>query len=448
MFRRLLIANRGEVAARVARTARRMGVEVVAVASLADKDQAWLRAVDRVVVIGEARSQQSYLDQDALLEVARHTGCSAVHPGWGFLSENAVFAARCAAAGLTFVGPSPEHIRRMGDKALARTTMRQLGLDPIPGSRAVVEDLDTARRVAAEVGYPVLLKAVSGGGGKGMRAVEREAELAEGFAHARAEATASFGDGRLYIERRILRGRHIEVQVIADGYGNAIALGERECSLQRRHQKVLEEGPSPGLPAEERARILPLVADVVARSGYVNAGTIEMLLDQDGRAWFMEMNTRLQVEHPVTEAITGLDLVELQLRVAAGERLPLTQAQVKVEGHAIECRINAEDPSNNFRPAPGLITRLVLPEGPGVRVDTHLAAGDRVPPYYDSMIAKLIVHGVDRAQAIDRMRAALAASVVEGVTSNLDLHRRILQWAPFVSGRYDTTSLESDLMGA
>jgi acetyl-CoA carboxylase biotin carboxylase subunit len=448
MFRRLLIANRGEVAARIARTARRMGIEVVAVASTADQDQAWLQQVDRVVVIGEARASSSYLDQDALLEVARHTACSAVHPGWGFLAENAVFAARCASIGLSFVGPSPEQMRLMGDKALARSTMRALGLAPIPGSKEVVEDLPTARTVAAEVGYPILLKAVAGGGGKGMRAVEHEDGLAEGFAQARAEALASFGDGRLYIERRILGGRHVEVQVIADGYGNSAALGERECSLQRRHQKVLEEAPSPGLPAEERARILPLVADVVRRAGYVNAGTVEMLLDRDGRAWFMEMNTRLQVEHPVTEAITGLDLVELQLRVAAGERLPLRAEDVQVRGHALECRINAEDPSQGFRPSPGLLKRLVLPEGEGVRVDTHLTTGDRIPPYYDSMVAKVIVHGADREQAIARMKKALSEMVVEGVTTNLGLHQRILDWEPFRTGRYDTTSLETDLMGA
>jgi acetyl-CoA carboxylase biotin carboxylase subunit len=424
-----------------------MGIEVVVVASAADKDQAWLADVDHVVTIGGPHAAVSYLDQDALLEVARHCGVSAIHPGWGFLAENDVFAARCASAGITFVGPSPEHMRQMGDKALARRTMRALGLDPIPGSRAIVDDVDHARVVAREVGYPILLKAVAGGGGKGMRGVDRPEDLAQAFAAARGEAVSSFGDGRLYIERRILGGRHIEVQVIADHEGNCIHLGDRECSLQRRHQKVLEEALSPGLPEEERARILPLVADVVRRSGYVNAGTIEMLLDRDGHAWFMEMNTRLQVEHPVTECITGLDLVELQLRVAAREPLPLRQEDVVFRGHAIECRINAEDPSQGFRPSPGRVTRLDFPTGKGIRVDTHLRAGDRIPPYYDSMIAKLIVHGDDRADALDLLGRALQEVRIEGVKTNLDLQRRIVAWDVFRQGRYDTTSLESDLMG-
>ena len=445
MFRRILIANRGEVAARVFRTARRMGIEVVVVASAADRDQQWLAEVDRVVPIGGARAAQSYLDQDALLEVARHTGCSAVHPGWGFLAENDVFAARCEAAGLTFVGPSPEHMRQMGDKALARKTMTALGLSPIPGSEEEVADLADARRVAEEVGYPILLKAVAGGGGKGMRPVDDPSQLDAAFEEATAEAVASFGDGRLYIERRIVGGRHVEVQVIADHYGQCLVLGERECSLQRRHQKVLEEGPSPGLPPAERERILPRVADVIRRSGYVNAGTVEMLLDADQRLWFMEMNTRLQVEHPVTEALTGVDLVELQLRVAANERLPITE--VTPRGHAIECRINAEDPEDGFRPCPGRVTGLSFPTGDGIRVDTHLRGGDRISPHYDSMVAKVIAWGDDRAMARARMAAALAATRVEGVRTNLGLHQRILDWDVFAGGNYDTKSLERDLVG-
>ncbi len=446
MFRRLMIANRGEVAARIARTARRMGIEVVAIASEADRAQAWLASVDHLVLIGPGRAAESYLDQDAVLEVAHHMKCAAIHPGWGFLAENDVFAARCEAAGITFVGPSATHIRQMGDKALARQTMRELGLHPIPGSAAPVETVEEAARVAEEVGYPVLLKAVAGGGGRGMRGVDRPEDLAAAFQEASAEAVASFGDGRIYLERRIQRGRHIEIQVIADGWGNVLVLGERECSLQRRHQKVLEEGPSPGLPDEERARILPLVADVVRRSGYVNAGTVEMLLDEHGKAWFMEMNTRLQVEHTVTELITGLDLVELQLRVAANEPLPFTQDEVRVTGHAIECRINAEDPSQGFRPCPGLVTELRFPEADHIRVDTHLSSGDRIPAHYDSMVAKLLVHGATRDEALDRMAAALEGTVVEGVTTNIELHKRILAWEVFRSGRYDTTSLESQLM--
>jgi acetyl-CoA carboxylase biotin carboxylase subunit len=443
MFRRLLVANRGEVAARVARTARRMGIEVVAVASAADRDQAWLREVDVVVPLGPAAAGRSYLDQDALIEVARHTRCAAVHPGWGFLAENEAFAARCEAAGITFVGPSPAHMRSMGDKACARRTMRALGLAPIPGTEGAVANAEDALIAAAEVGYPVLLKAVAGGGGRGMRGVDRPEDLAAAFHQASTEAQGAFGDGSMYLERRISGGRHVEIQVIADRYGGVLVLGERECSLQRRHQKVVEEGPSPGLTAAERARILPLVGDVIRRSGYVNAGTIEMLVDEHGTAWFMEMNTRLQVEHGVTELLTGLDLVELQLRVAANEPLPLRQEDVVVRGHAIECRINAEDPNDGFRPCPGKVTRLAFPDG--VRVDTALTSGDRIPPTYDSMVAKLLVHADDRPAAIAAMSAALEGTVVEGVTTNIDLHKKILRWEPFVSGQYTTTTLEQHL---
>jgi acetyl-CoA carboxylase biotin carboxylase subunit len=445
MFRRLLIANRGEVAARVARTCRRMGIQTVAVASAADRAQAWLVDVDQVVGIGASRAADSYLDAGALLEVGLATGCSAVHPGWGFLSENASFASRCEAAGLTFVGPSPAHMRAMGDKAVARATMAALGMPIIPGSKDPVATVDEARAAADAVGYPVLLKAVSGGGGRGMRAVDGPDQLASAFQQASAEALSAFGDGSLYLERRIVGGRHVEVQVIADHYGQAVHLGERECSVQRRHQKVVEESPSPGLSPSERERVLPLVADVVARSGYRNAGTVEMLLDQQGRLYFMEMNTRLQVEHPVTEQVTGVDLVEWQLRVAARERLPLSQGAIRSAGHAIELRINAEDPSQGFRPSPGLVERLRFPDGEGIRIDTHLREGDRIPPNYDSMVAKLIVHAADRATCLERARAALGRVEIDGVRTNLDLLGRVLRWGPFVSGRYDTTSLETHL---
>ncbi len=446
MFRRILIANRGEVAARVLRTCRRMGVEVVAVASAADRDAAWLADADVVVGLGGARASESYLDQDALIEAALRHRCAAVHPGWGFLAENDRFASRCTAAGLTFIGPEPRHLREMGDKALARRTMASLGLPVIPGTRDPLEDAAAARRAADEVGYPVLLKAVAGGGGRGMRRVDDPADLEAAFAEASAEAISSFGDGRIYLERRIVGGRHIEVQVVGDRYGNAVHLGERECSIQRRHQKVIEEAPSPGLPPAERARILPLVADAIARAGYRGAGTVEMLLDADGRMWFMERNTRLQGEHPVTEQITGVDLVEWQLRVAANERLPLSQGELSSQGHALECRINAEDPDQGFRPSPGRIDVLEPPEGEVIRWDTHLRAGDRIPPNYDSMIAKLVVRGQDREQALERTRQALARTRIEGVKTNVGLHQRILGWEPFTSGRYDTTSLEQDLM--
>jgi len=447
MFRRVLIANRGEVAARVARTCRRMGIATVAVASSADRGQAWLDEVDQIVGIGGARPAQSYLDGAALIEAALASGATAVHPGWGFLSENGAFASQCEAAGLTFIGPSPEHMRRMGDKAEARATMAALGMPIIPGSKEPVDTLEQARVVAEEVGYPVLLKAVSGGGGRGMRAVDSPDDLADAFAAATAEALSSFGDGRLYLERRIVGGRHVEVQVICDHYGQALHLGERECSLQRRHQKVLEEAPSPGLSPAERSRVLPLVADVVARAGYRNAGTVEMLLDADGNLWFMEMNTRLQVEHPVTEQVVGVDLVEWQLRVAAREPLPARQSDIRPTGHAIECRLNAEDPDDGFRPSPGVVSRLTFPQGEGIRVDTHLRSGDRIPPYYDSMVAKLIVSGADRDQAIARLRAALDEVVIEGVKTNIELHKRILGWDAFTSGHYDTRSLERELMG-
>ena len=448
MFRRILIANRGEVAARVLRTCRRMGVGAVAVASAADADASWLADADRVVRIGGARATESYLDQAALIEAALHHQCTAVHPGWGFLAENDQFATRCAAAGLTFVGPQPMHLRMMGDKAVARRTMSALGMPVIPGTEEPLADLAAARSAAEEIGFPVLLKAVAGGGGKGMRRVDEPKDLDDAFVQAQAEAIASFGDGRLYMERRIVGGRHIEVQVVADRYGNALHLGERECSLQRRHQKVLEEAPSPGLPAGERERILPVVADVIARSGYRNVGTVEMLLDADDRLWFMEMNTRLQVEHPVTEEITGVDLVEWQLRIAANEPLDSLTRGTATAAHAIECRINAEDPDQGFRPSPGTVTALQFPAAQeGLRVDTHLAAGDRIPPHYDSMIAKLIVSGPDRSTTLDRLRAILDHVTIEGVTTNLGLHKRIVTWQPFVSGAYDITSLESDLMG-
>ncbi|MBX2801171.1 MAG: ATP-grasp domain-containing protein [Myxococcales bacterium] len=443
MFRRILIANRGEVAARVLRTCTRLGVEVVAVASDADREASWLADATEVVSIGASRAQRSYLDSSALIEAALHHRCSAVHPGWGFLSENEAFATQCAAAGLTFVGPDPVHLRLMGDKAAARSTMARLGLPVIPGTRRPLGSLQEARAAAEEVGFPILLKAVSGGGGRGMRRVDDPSELEAAFSEAQAEATASFGDGRLYLERRIVGGRHVEVQVVGDRFGNAVHLGERECSLQRRHQKVLEEAPSPALSAAQRQQTLPLVAEVVARSGYRNAGTVEMLLDADDNLWFMEMNTRLQVEHPVSEATTGIDLVEWQLRIAANEPLPCTQEEIAHTGHALECRINAEDPDNGFRPSPGILGVFELPEADGVRVDTHLRAGDRIPPDYDSMIAKVIVHAADRASAIEAMGKALQRIRIEGVTTNVALHQRILQWDAFRSGIYDTTSLES-----
>jgi len=446
VFRRILIANRGEVAHRVLQTCHRLGIEVVAITSIADREQAWLAEADHVVCIGAAAARASYLNQDAVLEVAKQYCVSAIHPGWGFLAENAQFAQRCETRGVTFIGPSARHILEMGDKSLARKTMAGLGMPVIPGTKDPLLGIEQAREIAVELGYPVLIKAVAGGGGRGMRAATDEASLEQAYLEAGAEAAAAFGDGRLYLEKQIIGGRHVEVQVVADHFGACATMGERECSLQRRHQKVLEEAPSPGLSETERDRILPIVAEAVRRSGYRNVGTVEMLLDAEGALWFMEMNTRLQVEHAVSEAVTGVDLVECQLRVAANERLGDILGEAPVRGHAIECRINAEDPDNGFRPSPGRVTRLVWPKGDGIRVDTHLTEGDRISPHYDSMIGKIIVSAPDRDQCLTRLEGALAQTIVEGVATNINLHKRIVQWPQFRKGSYDTTSLERELV--
>lgn len=446
MFRRVLLANRGEVAARVARTARRMGVGVVAVVSDADAELSWLELADEVIRLGPPRPGGSYLNQDAILEVARHTGCSAVHPGWGFLAENAEFAARCASVGLTFVGPTPAQLRTLGDKALARALMAEHGLPGISGSEGALPDLRAARSEARRVGYPVLLKAVAGGGGRGMRSVEVEDELAIVFEQAAAEARAAFGDGRLFLERRLRGARHVEVQVAGDRYGAAVHLGERDCSLQRRYQKIVEESPTPALDEPGRRDLLRRVAEAVAAVGYRGVGTLEFLVDAAGDAWFMEMNPRLQVEHGVTEERYGVDLVEWQLRIAANEPLPRTQGGLVPRGHAVEVRLNAEDPERGFLPSPGRIGHLDLPTGEGIRVDTHLRPGDRVPPDYDSLLAKVIATGATRDEALDRLAVALRSVRVDGVTSNLSLLERILAWEPFREGRVHTTSLEVDLL--
>jgi len=436
VFRRILIANRGEVAERVLRTCRRMGIEAVVAVSEPDAGLAWLAEADGVASVG---GRGGYLDADALLAAAREHGCSALHPGWGFLSENALFATRCEAERVTFIGPSPGAMRTMGDKQVARETMGRLGMPLIPGSAGNVNTVEEACAVAETLGYPVLLKARSGGGGRGMRRVEHAGAMADAFAQASAEGQSAFGDGTLYLEKLVVNGRHVEFQVVGDRHGNLVTLGERECSVQRRHQKLLEESPSPALTADDRVRIGVIVAEACRKAGYYGAGTVEMLRDPSGALYFMEMNTRLQVEHPVTEAVTGLDLVELQLRIAANE---VVKPVFTPTGHSIECRVNAEDPSAGFRPAPGRVTRLVLPQGEGIRVDTHLREGDSISPFYDSMVAKVIVHAADRAAAIARMDEALAAMVVEGVPTTIPLQRRILADARFRSGVYDTSFLE------
>lgn len=444
MFRRILVANRGEIAARVLRACREMGIETVAVYSTADARSPHLSLADRTVCIGPAQALRSYLDMDAVLQAAEQTECQAIHPGYGFLAENALFASRCAAQRTTFIGPTPRLIRMMGDKVEARSTMKAAGLPTIPGSQGVVPDAGAAAMAAAEVGYPVFLKASAGGGGKGMRLCEDETALRKGFTEATNEADKAFGNPALYLEKAILGGRHIEFQILCDSWGRAIHLGERECSVQRHHQKLVEESPSPAVDRKTRQAVGAKVAAALAGLGYCNAGTVEFLRDHEGTLYFMEMNTRLQVEHAVTEEVTGIDIVKQQIRIAANEPLGLAQKDIAATGWALECRINAEDPDDGFRPSPGTITRFAPPAG--VRVDTHIEAGEAeytVPPYYDSLIAKLIVHGPDRAAAIVRAAAALKTFEIEGIKTTIPLHLRLLEHPAFVKGDYDINLLET-----
>ncbi len=444
MFRRLLIANRGEVAVRVARTARALGIGVVGVASEADLGASWLDAMDEVVPIGGSAPRSSYLRAERLLQAALQTRCSALHPGWGFLSENAGFAALCREHRVTFVGPPPEVIARMGQKWPAKLAMRAAGLLGIPGSEGLLEDADDAARAARTCGYPVILKADAGGGGRGMRLCRDEGELRAAFRQAASEAEAAFGSGRLYLERYLEGGRHIEVQVLCDAHGHAVHLGERDCSVQRNHQKLVEESPSTALDLDERAALGAAAARAAAAIGYVGAGTVEFLRAPDGELFFMEMNARLQVEHPVSELRYGVDLVEWQLRIAANQRLTLRQEELVPRGCAVECRINAEDPAQGFRPSPGKLTAFEFPAPPGpgrLRVDTHLAAGDVVPPHYDSLLAKLIAHGDTREAALETLLAALALARVEGVATTIPLHQAVLASEEFRAGRHDTSSI-------
>jgi acetyl-CoA carboxylase biotin carboxylase subunit len=440
MFNKILIANRGEIALRIQRACRDMGIATVAVHSTADADAMHVRLADESVCIGPPASRESYLNAAALLTAAEITGADAIHPGVGFLSENARFAEMVAEHGITFIGPSPEHMRIMGDKVTAKQTVAALNLPVIRGSDGAVEGYEHAAATANEIGYPVLIKASAGGGGKGMKVAHRPDELAEALQLAQGEARANFGDDAVYIERYLERPRHIEIQLFGDNHGAAVHLGERDCSIQRRHQKLVEEGPSPALTHEQRQAIGSLAADVVRNLGYRGAGTMEFLFEND-EFFFMEMNTRLQVEHPVTEAITGFDLVREQIRVAAGEPLSFRQEDVHIVGHAIECRVNAEHPVT-FTPSPGLVRSFHAPGGPGVRVDSGLYAGYRIPPYYDSLIAKLIVHGADRPACLRRLGRALEEFVVDGVDTTLPLHRRILQEPEFIDGDYNIHWLE------
>ncbi len=445
LFQKILIANRGEIALRVQRACRELGIPTVAVHSTADAEAMHVRLADESVCIGPPSAKDSYLNIPSILSAASITGADAIHPGYGFLSENAGFADMVQAHGLTFIGPAPEHIRMMGDKITAKTTMAQLGVPLVAGSDGAVADVAAARAVAERIGYPVLIKAAAGGGGRGMKAAMDADELDEAFRTARAEARAAFGSDAVYIEKYLDRPRHIEMQVLADAHGNVVHFGERDCSLQRRHQKLLEEAGSPALSAAARDRLGETVTAALAKIGYRNAGTLEFLY-QDGHFSFIEMNTRLQVEHPVTEMVSGVDLVHEQIRVAAGERLGYRQADIRFEGHAIECRINAENPES-FMPTPGRVTAFHAPGGPGVRVDSALYAGYVVPPYYDSLIAKLIVHAPTRAMAIARLRRALDEFAVLGIETTIPLHRRIVDDPDFQAGDYTIHWLERFVAG-
>jgi acetyl-CoA carboxylase, biotin carboxylase subunit len=442
MFSKVLVANRGEIALRVIRACRDLGIATVAVHSEVDRESLHVILADESICIGPPPGRQSYLDPVRLISAANITGAEAIHPGYGFLSENADFAEMVEKQGLVFVGPSPDSIRTMGNKSQARATMKAAGVPILPGSDGVVETAAQAQALADSIGYPVILKARDGGGGKGMRVVQKGAELERLFQTAQGEAAAAFGNGALYVEKYLLRTRHVEIQLVGDGRGAAIHLYERDCSMQRRHQKLMEESPSPGLDPATREAMGRTAREGARRIAYRGAGTMEFLLDEDGSFYFMEMNTRLQVEHPVTEMVTGLDLVKMQLLVASGEPLPVTQEQVRSVGHALECRINAESPAHGFRPSPGRIRRYRAPGGPGVRVDSHLYEGYTVPPQYDSLVAKIITHGADRTEAIARMRGALSEMVIDGIETTIPFHQEILADSEFLAGRVDTRFVE------
>jgi acetyl-CoA carboxylase, biotin carboxylase subunit len=441
MLKRVLIANRGEIALRVIRACKPLGIETVAVYSEADADSPHLEQADARVCIGPAKSSESYLNMEAIIQAAEQHDCCAIHPGYGFLAENALFAELCEQAKLTFIGPPAAATRAMGDKATARETMRAAGLPVIPGSRGTLPSIEAGLRLADAMGYPVLLKATAGGGGKGMRRVDQREEFARMYGEAALEAEKAFNNAGLYLEKYIIDGRHIEFQVIGDRYGNVVHLGERECSAQRRHQKLVEESPSPVMTGQLRHELGARLCRALAGVGYHNAGTVEFFRDRDGQLYFMEVNARLQVEHPVTEQVTGRDLVVEQLHIAGNATLSFRQDAVRMEGHSIECRINAEDPFADFKPSPGVVTVFEPPRAVGgvtVRVDTHVRAGYRIPVYYDSLIAKLIVHGPTRDAAREGMLAALRAFKVEGVKTTIPVHLKILEHPDFAAGEYDT----------
>jgi len=444
MFSKILIANRGDVALRVLRACKELNIKTVAIHSTADSEAIHVRLADESVCIGPAPSSKSYLNIPAIITAAQLVGADAIHPGVGFLSENADFAEIVEAHNIVFIGPKPEHIRCMGDKIEAKITAQKLGIPLVPGSKTDIVNFETALKEAKKVGYPLLIKAASGGGGRGMKVALNEEELESAFTSAKTEAKASFGDDRVYIERYLQKPRHIEVQIIADKFGNTVHLGERECSIQRRHQKVIEEAPSPVIDDKTRNIIGEIASEAVSKMGYLGLGTIEFLYE-DNQFFFIEMNTRLQVEHPITEAITGIDLVREQIMIAAGYPLSFQQKDVQIKGHAIECRINAEDPQT-FIPSPGTITQFHSPGGLGVRIESCIYSGYKVPPYYDSLIAKLIVHGNNRDQCLLRLKQALKEIVIEPISTTIDLHKQILDTEVMQKGTYDIRWLETELL--
>lgn len=447
MFNKVLIANRGEIAVRIIRACRELGIRTAAVYSTADKSALHARIADEAVCIGPAATKDSYLNEKAIFAACEITGADAIHPGFGFLSENAAFARNCEKCGINFIGPSPESIEMLGDKAAAKKAMKAAGVPVIPGSDGAVPTMEEAKRLAKEIGYPLMVKASAGGGGRGIRLVEMEEDLENAVLAAKKEALDFFGDDSIYMEKYIVNPKHIEFQILADKYGNVVHLGERDCSMQRRNQKVLEETPSAIMTPELREKMGAAAVSAAKVCGYYNAGTIEFLVDKDKNFYFMEMNTRIQVEHPITEAVTGIDLVKAQMRIASGEKLPYSQNEIGFRGHSIECRINAESPEYGFRPCPGRISSLYIPGGPGIRIDSAAYQGYKIPPYYDSMIAKLIVHAPTREEAIAKMKWALAEFIVEGVDTNIDFQLGLIRDESFESGNYDIGYLERKLGG-
>ncbi|WP_234117442.1 acetyl-CoA carboxylase biotin carboxylase subunit [Clostridium hydrogenum] len=445
MIKKVLIANRGEIAVRIIRACREMGIETVAVYSEADKEAMHVYLADQAVCIGPAKSKDSYLNMENIISATVLTGAQAIHPGFGFLSENGKFARMCSECNIIFIGPDVETIENLGNKSKAREIMINAGVPVVPGSNGTVDNEDELVHQASEIGYPVMLKASAGGGGKGIRIVQNEDEIVKAYRTAKAEAKAAFGDDTMYMEKFIVEPRHVEFQVIGDFFGNVVHLGERDCSIQRRNQKVLEEAPSPVMTSELRQEMGEVAVRAAKAVGYKNAGTIEFLVDKYGKYYFMEMNTRIQVEHGITELVTGVDLVKEQIKVAAGEKLPFTQDDIKISGHAIECRINAENPEKGFRPSPGKIKYFNVPGGPGVRLDTAVYQGYNIPPNYDSMIGKLMVYGRDRNEAINKMERALGEFIIDGVDTNLDFQYDLINNEKFISGKYDTSFIEKEM---